>query len=86
MCWRTRIDATSPCNPPLRPASSAAVDEDAPIRVGDRVVNLQVPGVFTVVGRRGAFLDVESARGLRMSVHEVGLRRVDGTPPAAKDA
>jgi len=80
-----RTYATSPCNPIFRPASSAAVAEEPAIRVGDRVVHLQVPGVFTVVGRRGPFLDLESARGLRMSVHEVGLRRVDGTPPAAKD-
>lgn len=62
------------------------MDEDSAIRVGDRVVHLQVPGVFVVVGRRGAFLDLESARGLRMSMHEVALRRVNGTPPAAKDA
>jgi len=60
------------------------VDEDAAIRVGDRVVHLQVPGIFTVIGRRGAFLDLESARGLRMSMHEVALRRVDGTPPPPK--
>jgi len=62
------------------------VSDDGTIRVGDRVVHLQVPGVFTVVGRRGPFLDLESARGLRMSVHEVSLRRVDGTPPPPKDA
>ncbi len=62
------------------------MSDDGTIRVGDRVVNLQVPGVFVVIGRRGPFLDLESARGLRMSVHEVSLRRVDGTPPAPKDA
>jgi len=55
------------------------------IRVGDRVVHLQVPGVFTVVGRRGALLHVESERGLRMTVHEVAVRRLDGPPPEPKD-
>jgi hypothetical protein len=59
---------------------------EEPIRVGDRVVHLQVPGVFTVVGRRGPFLDLEGARGLRMSIHEIAARRVDGTPTAPKDS
>ena len=59
---------------------------DEAIQVGDRVVHLQVPGVFTVVARRGAFLEVENARGLRMTIHEVALRRLDGPPPAPKDA
>ena len=59
---------------------------DELIRIGDRVVQLQTPGVFTVVGRRGAFLEIENERGLRMTVHEVAVRRVDGTPPAPKDA
>jgi len=52
-------------------------------QVGDRVVHLQVPGVFVVVGRRGSMLEIESARGLRMTVHEIGLRRLDGPPPEA---
>jgi hypothetical protein len=59
-------------------------DEDA-IRVGDRVVHLQVPGVFVVAARRGRLLDLESARGLRMTVHDVAVRRLDGAPPAPKE-
>jgi hypothetical protein len=55
------------------------------IQSGDRVVHLQVPGVFVVVGRKGRWLDVESDRGLRMTVHEVQVRRLDGPPPAPKD-
>ncbi len=66
--------------------ASAAVVGHAGIEIGDRVVHLQVPGVFTVVGRRGPFLHVESPRGLRMTVHESGVRRVEGPPPAPKDA
>jgi hypothetical protein len=61
------------------------VSDDAAIHVGDRVVQLQVPGVFTVVARRGRFLAIESPRGVRLNVLESGLRRVDGTPPAPKD-
>ena len=56
------------------------------IRAGDRVVHLQVPGVFVVTRRRGSFLDLESERGLRMTVREVAVRRLDGAPPAPKDA
>ena len=63
--------------------SPAAVTEE-PIRVGDRVVHLQVPGVFVVVARRGAFVEVENDRGLRMTLHEVALRRVNGVPPEPK--
>ncbi|TMB17525.1 MAG: hypothetical protein E6J71_14445 [Deltaproteobacteria bacterium] len=60
--------------------------EGGPIREGDRVVNLQVPAVFTVIRRRGHFLDLESERGgLRMTVHEVAVRRLDGPPPVPKD-
>ena len=75
----------SPCKQSLRSASSARVKEEGAIRIGDRVVQLQVPGVFTVVGRRGAFLEIENERGLRMTVHQVALRRLDGGPPEPKD-
>jgi len=57
---------------------------EEPIRVGDRVVHLQVPGVFVVVARRGAFLEIENDRGLRMTLHEVALRRVNGVAPTPK--
>ncbi len=52
------------------------------IQVGDRVVHLQVPGVFTVMGRQGPLLLVESARGLRMTLLEKAARRLDGPPSA----
>ena len=56
------------------------------IRVGDRVVNLQVPGVFVVVARRGPFIEIEKEndRSLRMKLHEVALRRLDGVSPEPK--
>jgi hypothetical protein len=62
------------------------MDEAGPIREGDRVVNLHVPAVFTVIRRRGRYLELESERGLRMTVHEVGVRRLDRPPPVPKDA
>ena len=79
-------EATTPCNRARRPASSARVRDGETYQVGDRIVHLQVPGVFVVIGRRGAMLEVESARGLRMTVHEAGVRRLDGPPPEPKDA
>src|SRR5947208_15953085 len=84
LCGPAPSDATSPCNREPPPASSAAVGDEA-IRIGDRVVHLQVPGVFTVVTRRGAFFEVENSRGLRMTIHEVALRRLDGPPPTPKE-
>ena len=47
------------------------------IEVGDQVVNLQVPGVFTVLARRGNLLEIETAQGLRMTVLEGAVRRLD---------
>jgi hypothetical protein len=48
-----------------------------PIQLGDQVVNLQVPGVFTVVDRQDGMLVIEIPGGLRMRVLESQLRRVD---------
>jgi hypothetical protein len=59
---------------------------EAEIQVGDRVVHLQVPAVFTVIARRGRMLELESERGLRMSVSDIAVRRVDGTPVTPKDS
>ena len=58
---------------------------ERPIGVGDRVVGMQVPGVFVVTGRRGHLLDLESDRGLRLVAIDSALRRLDGPPPAPKD-
>jgi len=55
------------------------------MQVGDRVVGLDMPGIFTVVARRGRFVEIENDRGLRRVVHEVALRRVNGTPPGPKE-
>jgi hypothetical protein len=59
--------------------------EESTIQVGDRVIGLDMPGIFTVVGRRGRFVEIENDRGLRRVVHEVALRRVNGTPPGPKE-
>ena len=60
--------------------------EEARIQVGDRVIGLDMPGIFTVIGRRGALVEIENDRGLRRVVYEVALRRVNGTPPGPRDA
>ena len=48
-----------------------------PIQLGDRVLNLQVPGLFTVIDRRGSLLVLETAKGLRMTVLESQVRLLD---------
>jgi len=60
--------------------------EEARIQLGDHVIGLDMPGIFTVNRRRGAFVEIENDRGLRRVVHEVALRRVNGTPPGPRDA
>jgi hypothetical protein len=53
------------------------------IEVGDRVINLQVQGIFTVIDRQGSHVVIETARGLRMTVLDSQVRRVDDAPPAS---
>ena len=67
---------------------------EQPIQIGDRVINLQVPGIFTVVSRRGPYVDIETEDGLRMTLVEAAVRRVTvstngvsaGAAPAADDS
>ena len=47
------------------------------IQLGERVINLQVPGIFTVIDRMGSLLVLQTDRGLRMVVTEPQVRRVD---------
>jgi hypothetical protein len=47
------------------------------IQLGDKVINLQVPGIFTVIDRNGELLVIETARGLRMTVLAQQVRRLD---------
>lgn len=53
---------------------------DDAIRVGDKVINLQMPGVFRVTSRNGRLIVIESATGVRMTVRAEGVRRLDGGP------
>ena len=50
------------------------------VQLGDHVINLQVPGVFTVIDRDGPLLVIETARGLRMTVLESQVRRLHDEP------
>ena len=45
--------------------------------MGDRVINLQVPGLFTVIDRLGQLLVIETAKGLRMRVLDSQVRLLD---------
>ena len=53
---------------------------DTPIQVGDRVINLQMPGVFVVVARRGRLLDIQTDEGIAMTVLDSAVRRLDDAP------
>ena len=53
---------------------------ETPIKVGDRVINLQMPGVFVVTARRGRLLDIETDEGIAMTVLDSAVRRLDDTP------
>ena len=55
------------------------------IQVGDQVINLQVPGLFRVIDRRGTLLVIETPRGLRMTVQESQLRRLNDVTLATVD-
>jgi hypothetical protein len=54
------------------------------IRVGDQVVNLQMPGVFRVTSRSGRLVVIESPGGVRLTVYAEGVRRLDGGATAPK--
>ena len=58
---------------------------EAPIQIGDRVINLQMPGVFVVTARRGRLLDIETDEGIAMTVLDSAVRRLDATPPPSSD-
>ena len=59
--------------------------EDGPIELGDKVITLQMPGIFTVTGRQGPALVIESDDGVRLTVVESGLRRMDAEAPVADE-
>jgi hypothetical protein len=59
---------------------------DGPLRIGDRVITMQMPGIFTVTGRSGRALDIVSDEGVRLRVMEASLRRMDAAPADAPDA
>ena len=56
---------------------------ETPIQVGDRVINLQMPGIFVVTARRGRLIDIETDEGIAMTVLDSAVRRLNGTPAAS---
>jgi len=59
---------------------------EGPLRIGDRVITMQMPGIFTVTGRSGRALDIVSDEGVRLRVMEASLRRMEAAPVAPPDA
>jgi hypothetical protein len=59
---------------------------DEPIKVGDRVINLQMPGIFVVVARRGRVLEIETPDGVAMTVLEGAVRRLNDSSPTPAGA
>jgi len=55
---------------------------DDRLRIGDRVITMQMPGIFTVTGQSGPALDIVSDEGVHLRVYESSLRRMDAPPVA----
>ena len=46
------------------------------LEIGDRVITLQMPGIFRVTARDGEVLSIQAEKsGVRLRVHEGSLRR-----------
>jgi hypothetical protein len=58
---------------------------ETPIQVGDRVINLQMPGVFVVVARLGRMLEIQTDEGVAMTVLDTAVRRLYDTPATPTD-
>lgn len=49
---------------------------DDRLDIGDRVITLQMPGIFRVVARDGEILTIDAEKsGVRLRMHESALRR-----------
>ena len=59
---------------------------DDAIQIGDKVIVLQVPGVFRVTVRNGRLVMIESPSGVRLTMRVEGVRRLDGGSAVPKDA
>jgi hypothetical protein len=50
--------------------------EDERLDIGDRVITLQMPGIFRVVAREGQILTIRGEKStLELRIHESALRR-----------
>lgn len=58
---------------------------EGPLQIGDRVITMQMPGIFTVTGRKGPALDIVSDDGVRLTVSAASLRRIDSTPAGSDE-
>lgn len=71
------------CGPPIGKLRARMSDE--PLQIGDRVITMQMPGIFTITGRTGRAMEIVSDDGVRLTVSEASLRRIYDAP-AAPDA
>ncbi len=53
------------------------------LQVGDTVVTMGAPGRFEVIAVNGEEVIIQNAQGLRKTVLERSLRRINHTPTAA---
>jgi hypothetical protein len=60
---------------------------DDRLEIGDRVITLQMPGIFRVVERHGEVLTLHAEKsGVRLRMHEAALRRpLDGVALAEEE-
>lgn len=56
---------------------------ERPLEIGDRVITMQMPGIFTVTARKGRALEIVSDDGVRLTVTEASLRRMRAAPADA---
>ena len=50
--------------------------EDERLKIGDRVITLQMPGIFRVTARDGEILTIHLEKGgVELRLHESALRR-----------
>lgn len=58
---------------------------DERIQIGDRVITMQMPGIFTVTSRAGHVIRIISDDSVELTVVDASVRRLDGAEAATAD-
>lgn len=69
--------------PPVGKLPAAMSDER--VQIGDRVITMQMPGIFTVASRTGHVIRIVSDDGVELTVADASVRRLDGAEAATAD-